>query len=229
MPNDSSRPVWTFFEFHKLSAICKSLQPCKNLELTAEFKDFSLEVFCPNSVLSLQIFSFTGRLFSEMSFSHWVAMNRLTCQFQHLPAWIAPRLRSLVVCSAVMIIALSGLAERAVAGSCGHYLYRNGKPVHSESMNDSAQTPKENVFLTTVNHESAPAPKQPCKGPGCRSGSIPLGPVPVPISMSWSTELAVLLDELSASVSQDGVRVVHDSECATDNCVDDIFRPPTFA
>lgn len=156
-------------------------------------------------------------------------MNRLTCQFQHLFAWIAPRLRSMLVCSAVMIIALSGLAEYAVAGSCGHYLYRNGKPVHSESMNQSAQTAGESIVLTTVNHDSAPAPKQPCRGPGCRSGSIPLAPVPVPISVNWSTELGILLDELTASVSQSGVRVIHDSECASDDCVDDIFRPPAFA
>jgi hypothetical protein len=156
-------------------------------------------------------------------------MNRLTRQFQHLSAWIAPRLRSLLVCSAVMVVALSGLAERAVAGSCGHYLYRNGKPVRSESMNHSAQTPNDSVFLITLNHESTPEPKQPCKGPGCRSGSVPLAPVPVPISVNWSTELAVLLHELSASVSHAGVRVVHDSERATGNCVDDIFRPPAFA
>ena len=135
----------------------------------------------------------------------------------------------MLVGSAVMIVAMSGLAERAVAGSCGHYLYRNGKPVHSESMNHSAQTLDESVFLTTEGHESAPAPKRPCRGPGCRSGSVPLAPVPVPISVSWATELAVLLEELTATVSNGGVRVVHDSEFATDNCVDDIFRPPAFA
>jgi hypothetical protein len=156
-------------------------------------------------------------------------MYQIKLQPQICSTWIAPRFRRTLVVGVVGWVMLNFLVSSTQAGTCGHYLYRNGKPVHSESMATSQPADAaENVLAGDFRLAATEAPKapMPCRGPGCRSGSIPLAPTPAPVSFTVSSELAVLLDELAASDCAKGCRVIPDSEFALPFSVDDIFRPP---
>ncbi|MFN9717361.1 MAG: hypothetical protein ACK58L_01620 [Planctomycetota bacterium] len=138
---------------------------------------------------------------------------------------LKPLSRKCFVLVAVMIgFANSGTS--AVAGSCGHYLFRNGKPVHSHEIAIEHQMGSEIVTQDLLSTTPTPSKPQPCRGPGCRSGSIPLAPSPAPFQMHAQTELAVLFEQLSALRSTFGLGGLPSSERLPNPCVDEIFRPP---
>lgn len=126
----------------------------------------------------------------------------------------------------IAAVALANVATPAVAGSCGHYLFRNGKPVHSSEMSVEPTLDSQAATQDLISTSPVPSKPQPCRGPGCRRGAIPLAPVPAPFQMTVQTELAVLFELLGASNGASGFGFLPFSERLPNPCVDEIFRPP---
>jgi hypothetical protein len=105
-----------------------------------------------------------------------------------------------VVASVMVITAVVLSADGAVASTCGHYLYRNGKPVseHNGPM-EAAEFGGE--FAAEHVQPVRPDAPTPCRGPGCKEQSIPLVPVSAPFSISRTLDPAALLDDI---LSRDG-------------------------
>ncbi len=125
----------------------------------------------------------------------------------------------------VFLISMPSFGGPVLAGSCGHYLFRNGKPVETHSMTNHVS---EAVALDSaiVEPRSTPVNPVPCRGPGCRSGSIPLAPNPAPVNLNVQSELAILFDSLSSASHAPRFGATPSSDRLPSPCVDEIFRPP---
>lgn len=106
-----------------------------------------------------------------------------------------------VVTSVIVIAALVLSADGVIASTCGHYLYRNGKPVNEHNSPMGAVEFGVELAAEYVQPIRSHAP-MPCKGPGCKGQSIPLAPLSAPASVSRTLDPAALLDDL---LSRDGI------------------------
>lgn len=140
------------------------------------------------------------------------------------------RLGARVASAALVLVITSVLADTAVAGSCGHYLFRNGKPVSGEqhaaadyAMPSHAAMPAD----AQPAHDRVPGqPRRPCNGPGCHGQPLPVTPAPVSLSLSRSTDQAVLLRELLTPCTERDSSLLPQSERGECFRAASIFRPP---
>jgi hypothetical protein len=105
-----------------------------------------------------------------------------------------------IVTTVIVLTAIVLSADGVFASTCGHYLYRNGKPVSQHNgpmgvVEFGVDVAEEHVQPV---RPDAPAP---CKGPGCKGQSIPLVPASAPFTISRTLDPAALLDDL---LSRDG-------------------------
>jgi hypothetical protein len=123
-----------------------------------------------------------------------------------------------VIVTLVLTWILSTPAVRA--STCGHYLYRNGKPVAQHDSMPQA--------VPQTADQSAPiAPFTPCDGPGCRRSSLPLELPPVTTRMTTQSRVAALLQEILAQAGSPFASVLPSSEYGEFHEAQGIFRPPT--
>jgi hypothetical protein len=130
----------------------------------------------------------------------------------------AGRLLNLLVVAACAVIANSSPAQ---AETCGHYLFRNGRPVHSQAT--TGQSPD----TTATDALAAPGlPIEPCQGLGCREHSIPLS-VPAPVSAELIERPADAILQILASFGE-GYQgwILPESETGELMIAPGIFRPP---
>jgi hypothetical protein len=112
----------------------------------------------------------------------------------------------------------------ASAESCGHYLFRNGVPVHLVS------APDVHNLVMPFQHQTAqiqdagvPAPRHaPCNGPGCKNRSKPMLPGSSPVTLSVTTDPAILATHLLMCGCLDETTAIPQSEKG------DVFRSPTI-
>ncbi|MBL8811392.1 MAG: hypothetical protein JNM43_14565 [Planctomycetaceae bacterium] len=133
-------------------------------------------------------------------------------------------IRRLWVCLAVLLGSLMTGLPSVQAETCGHYLYRNGKPVaqHHGQMVAPEELSKDGLAVP----QETKNPFAPCNGPHCRSNSNPLLPAPVPTSMTQSTDPAVLLEALLSLMSDGDMTSLPASERGAHYQAMSIFRPP---
>jgi hypothetical protein len=105
------------------------------------------------------------------------------------------------------------------ASTCGHYLYRNGKPVaHHDSLPQAV--------AQTADQSAPMLPISPCDGPGCRRSSVPLELPPVTTRMTTQSRVAALLQEILAQAGPRPGSVLPESEDGEFHEAQGIFRPP---
>ena len=119
------------------------------------------------------------------------------------------------------LFAFNGTAR---ADSCGHYLFRNGVPVHLVSAPDP-----HNLVMpfqhqpAQIKHATVPArPHTPCNGPGCKNRSKPMLPGSSPVTLSVTTDPAILATHLLLCGCLDEATAIPQSEKG------DVFRSPTI-
>ena len=127
-----------------------------------------------------------------------------------------------------VLTVIAGAWSSSAEASCGHYLFRNGKPVDSttsqiirgeangESRPDSSTSPAEN-------------PVSQCHGPNCSGRPVPVNPLPVtPPHLVRGFDQAAILASLFQWPPLSCAPEIPESERGA-SCVPSlIFRPPTF-
>ncbi len=110
--------------------------------------------------------------------------------------------------------------ENAVADTCGHYLYRHGKPVSQDGM--ALHRSIETLSIGIFSHD----PLKPCNGPRCGSQSTPFS-TPVALNVEFrGSDIAELINELMWK-SLGSRRASHpESESGEFIEAGGIFRPP---
>jgi hypothetical protein len=134
---------------------------------------------------------------------------------------LQPRHVLIWLCFSIVLVFANRAAQ---AETCGHYLYRNGKPVvgvHNPAHADA-------IAAAARHNETRPAaPKLPCSGPGCRKQAPPLLPAPAAPSSSVANDhLAILEKLLSAQMCLDSLSAPQ-SERGAVWIAGEVFRPPT--
>ncbi len=126
----------------------------------------------------------------------------------------------------VMVGALGfylALAETASA-SCGNYLFRNGKPVSSHSMDQTTGMESESPHSEALPLE---VPMRRCSGPNCSSNPLPLAPVPAaPLRLGSVFDQAAILEKLAQADLSRSVIEIPESERGACYEPSSIFRPP---
>lgn len=127
---------------------------------------------------------------------------------------------NLLVVAACAVIANSSNAH---AETCGHYLFKNGRPVQSQTM--MGQNPEDNA----TDALAAPGlPVEPCQGLGCREHSIPLS-VPAPVSAELIERPADAILQIFASFGEGHQEWrLPESETGELMIAPGIFRPPAY-
>lgn len=133
------------------------------------------------------------------------------------------------VIAAVILLIIAGPSSTSASASCGHYLYRNGKPVTDHRMihsSHAADIVADSNSLTETNRPHNP-PMRPCTGPNCSGSKVPLGPTPlVPIRLLPGADSAVLLESHAGQDNQRKVTAIPESERGARFWPSLIFRPP---
>ncbi len=159
---------------------------------------------------------------------------REPCQLADLsgkfPRQSGCRVSAIVVFMGVMIV------SQSVFGSCGDYLYRNGRPVssHFSPMHESPLDASPDRLLTRANsldlltrNESPAIPVRRCSGPNCSSSPLPFAPAPnAPSNLIRGFDQAAILESLAGFLATRGAIEFPESERGACFEPSSIFRPP---
>ena len=116
--------------------------------------------------------------------------------------------------------------ETATASTCGHYLYRNGKPVGNHETNMQSVNPTATAGNSAQN-SPIELPVRRCSGPNCSENPTPLAPVPpAPVHLIRGFDQMAILESLSRPpVTRDAIEIP-ESERGARFEPSTIFRPP---
>lgn len=128
---------------------------------------------------------------------------------------------------------LFALNNAARAESCGHYLFRNGVPVQLVSAADAHSSHAHSLVMpfqyqaARTHNAGVPTPRNaPCNGPGCKNRSKPTLPGSSPVTLSVTTDPAILASHLLMCGCLDEATAVLQSEKGGLLFANTIFRPP---
>lgn len=159
----------------------------------------------------------------------------LNTQAREVPSngsgWRSVRRLSAIAVTLLVVFLSSRSSE---ASSCGSYLYKNGKPVSGHALPmpaalpDNALSPDNTATDLAVIPPDRSVPAAPCRGPNCSRSPFPGLPVPVPVSVSRTSEIAVLSHVDSASTHRSHGVEVPQSESGAFYEPGSVFRPPAM-
>ncbi len=130
---------------------------------------------------------------------------------------------------AVILLIIAGPSSTSASASCGHYLFRNGKPVVDHAMIHS------NVAVNVVAESNSQkdtdsplsTPIRRCIGPNCSGSKVPIAPTPfAPLRLLPGADSAVLLESHVGHDNQRKVTAIPESERGARYLPSLIFRPP---
>lgn len=151
-------------------------------------------------------------------------MSQLSTNFPPVRTLYFQRSLWFFVQAVAFLSSVFAFSKVATAESCGHYLFRNGVPVNMASVGaDHDATMPFQQRAEWLQDAGFPAsPDVPCNGPGCKNRSKPMLPGSSPVTLSVTTDPAILASRLMMANSSDEATAIPQSETG------DVFRPLTI-